>query len=1642
MTESSRGDRDRSGLRDVLPLSPLQEGLLFHALYRRQHDDNHDDNQDNPDVYTIQLAVDLTGPLDAARLRAALPALLRRHPNLGAGFRTVRSGRPVQFVPHGVEVPLPETDLRELSTADRAVALDRLAAEVRAERFDLTRPPLLRLHLIRTGERAHRLLVTGHHILLDGWSMPVLLRDLFTIYERGADALPPATPYRRYLEWLGRQDRAATEAAWRHALAGIEEPTRLAAGRARGDGRPGLPERFDTSLSPELSAGLRRLAGERSVTLNTVVQLSWAVLLGALTGREDVVFGTTVSGRPPEVPGVDSMVGLFINTVPVRVRLSPAEPVSAALNRLQHEQAELSAHQYLGLTDIQSQAGVGELFDTIVVVENYPVDPATGAGLESGLRIVGAKGLDATHYPLALAVSAAGDGIHLRLEYRTDLFDAAAIERLAGRLVVLLEGIVADPHRTPTDLPLWTDGERRQVLVDWNDTALDVEPATVTELFAAQVAHTPHATALVFADQRYTFAELNARANQLAQHLIGAGVGPERLVGLCLPRGADLVVAILAVLKAGAAFLPIDPTLPAERIDLIRADADPVLVLDRLPDLGHLPVDDPASLARPEHPAYVIYTSGSTGTPKGVVVEHRNLVNLAHAHRAGFAADKRLRAALTATFSFDTSLEGLALLVDGHEVHVIDDATRLDPEALVRYVAEQGVDFLDLPPSFLPPLISAGLLDHPLTLMVGGEALSPSLWDRLAQASGVTPYNFYGPTECTIDATACPVTGERPAIGRPLRNVGVYVLDERLRPVPVGVPGELYLTGAQLARGYLNRPGQTAHSFVASPFGPAGSRMYRTGDRVRWLADGRLEYLGRTDDQVKIRGRRTELGEVEAALSAVDGVAQAVVAVRDEGAERRLVGYVLPAGGATVDGEAVRRAVAGVLPEYMVPAAVAVLDRIPLTPSGKVDRKALPDVTVAAGAGRGPRNPREEILCGLFAEVLGVARVGIDDSFFALGGQSLLAIRLVSRIRSTLSVQVDLRTLFEAPTVADLARRLDPGAPTRPRLVPQARPDVLPLSHPQRRLWFVNQMDTTSALYNIVAALRLRGPLDRDALRAALGDVVARHESLRTIFPAVDGEPRQVVLDAAAVAGTVLRTEEIDENGVAQAVADAVRTGFDLREQTPLRVTLLVLGSGEHVLVPVLHHIAGDGWSLGPLARDIGTAYAARVAAEAPQWTPLPVQYADYTLWQRDVLGDETDPASELARQLDHWTHNLAGLPEELALPTDRPRPDVHTNQGDQIRFEVDPDLHRGLLTLAQRSGASLFMVLQAALATLLTRLGAGTDIPIGTPIAGRSEEATEELVGFFLNELVLRTDTSGDPTFRQLLARARETALAAYANQDLPFERLVEVLNPTRSLARHPLFQVCLVIENAAGLPLTLPGLEIAPEPGSSGVARFDLSFGLKEQQAGRRHPSRPRRGGPVRDRPVRPRHRGDPRRPVRPAAARDRRHPGHLRRRPGDPGRPGARPDPGRLERHRARVAGPVRPPADRGPGRADAEGPGGGRRGPHPLLRRARRPGQPPGPPADRPRRGPGAGGGADGAALGGAGGRRAGRAAVRRGLPAGGPGLPGRPHRLPAGRRRPAPGGHHHGRGREHGPPDDPARRHDRPGRPTRDRPRPR
>ncbi|WFF04675.1 amino acid adenylation domain-containing protein [Micromonospora sp. WMMD1076] len=1387
-------------LADAWPLSPLQAGIHFLSSYA----------PDGDDVYVVQQRFELAGPLDAGRLRNAVAALLDRYPNLRVTVHDLGGG-PIQVVPALVTVPWTEVDLSAGGSLDELLAADR------ARRFDLTAPPLLRLTLVRLGADRHVLVFTQHHLLMDGWSGPLAVRDMFTFYAGGN---PPAPrPYTDYLAWLAGQDPAASEAAWRAALAGVDEPTLVAPG-ATGAVVPQVAEAF---LPADANARLIAVTRTLGVTVNTVVQAVWAVLLGQLTGRDDVIAGATVSGRPADLAGVEAMVGLFINTIPVRVRPAPADTWAALLTRLQAAQAALLEHQHVGLTDLHRLTGLPRLFDTLTVFESYPLD-STELAAGSGLTVTPGIPLDATHYPLTL-VAIPEQRLRLRLEYRPDLYSARSAGELLDRVVRLLDSVATDPDRRLAAVRVLSAPEEA-ALARWNATARPVPDGSVVDVFRRRVAATPDETALVFGATTLTFAELAARVDALAARLVAAGAGPERTVAVLLPRSAESVVAWLAVLAAGAAYLPVDADLPADRIDFMLADARPAVVL-RDADAPAAPA--PPVAVDPRSSAYVLYTSGSTGRPKGVVVPHAAVANFYHHHAQvifpELSGGRRIRAVLTAALSFDTSWEGVLWLLAGHELHVVDDETRRDPRLLNDYVATRGIDFLDVTPSLADRLVAEGLLTDPrhvpASLALGGEAAGAALWTAL-RASSTRAINLYGPTECTVDTLLARVADSRtPLVGRPIGNTRAYVLDHALRPVPPGVAGELYLAGAQLGRGYLNRPGLTATRFVADPSGPPGTVMYRTGDVVRWTADGRLDYVGRADDQVKIRGFRIELGEIETVLRAHPGVEQVVVVARDE--PKRLVAYVV---GQTAG---LREHAAATLPDYMVPAAFVTLDALPTTTAGKVDRRALPEPDrTAFPVTAAPRTPVEEVLCGLYADLLGLPAVGVHDDFFLLGGHSLLATSLAARIRGALGVTVRIRTIFEAPTVADLARRLADAGEERPPLAPREHTDRLPLSFAQRRLWFHDRLNGASATYNVAFASRLTGPLDVPALSAALGDVVARHESLRTVFADSDGQPYARLLPPAEPLLTVV---DCTPDRVGELLREAAREPFDLATGPLLRSTLFVTGPGQATLLLLLHHIVTDEWSEGRLMTDLGTAYAARRAASTPAWAPLAVQYADYAAWQRELLGDPADPASRAARQASYWREALAGAPEELSLPTDRPRPAVPSYTGGIVTFDVPAAVHQRLRRLAGETGATAFMVVQAATAALLGRLGAGDDIPLGSPLAGRDEEALDDLVGFFVNTLVLRTDVSGDPTFRELVTRVRETDLAAYAHADLPFERLVEAVNPERSAARNPLFQVMLAYQHVPAEVPGLPGLRVDPEPVDTGVAQFDLGIVVTER-------------------------------------------------------------------------------------------------------------------------------------------------------------------------------------------------------------------
>ncbi|HEY2580013.1 MAG TPA: amino acid adenylation domain-containing protein, partial [Streptosporangiaceae bacterium] len=1356
------------------------------------------------------------------------------------------------------------------SQADpRGAAQDWMLAEMRRP-VDLRQGPLFTQALFTAGPRLFFWYQRVHHVAVDGFSGLVVAARQAQIYDAllaGRDdpgtALEPLSvlvdaekAYRGSAQF--RRDREF----WLAELRDCPEQAGIIGRRSLE--RPHVFTREIDSVRPPDAAVYRDAARALTANLAGVMLSAAAIYMHKRTGAADIVLGLSVIGRSGarqrRIPGMTA------NILPVRIAVRPGMRVEALVRQASGTIREALRHQRYRYEDIVRDmrlVGGRDLFSLTVNV--MPFDQTLRFGDCEAI----AHNLDpAPISDLSWTIfDGSRDGsLRIALDANPELYDGGLRDDIARGLRGVLDWLAAaSPRDRVGALDVLPEADRRR-LAEWNDTAAQVPDGMLAGCFEAQVVRTPDAVAVVSGERTLSYAGLNQAANRMARLLSGRGIGPESVVAVAVERSADLVVALLGVLKAGAAYLPVDPGYPAARIGYLLGDARPAAVITTAASAATVPgeqitLDDPdtsrelasmpgANLAgrelaapvHPHHPAYVIYTSGSTGKPKGVVVAHGALARYVHwalETYPGAAGTTVLHSPasfdFTATALYPPLLRGGTIVVSA-----LDDLRRGLPGGQCT--------LLKLTPAHLAvQSAQPGAVWPTGELVLGGEALPGELLASWRQAHpGVTVINEYGPTEATVGCVICrlapgaddPADGRVP-IGRPVPNMRAFVLGPGLNLMPPGATGELYLAGPQLARGYLGRGGLTAQRFAACPFGGAGERMYRTGDLARWSAAGELEFLGRSDDQVKLHGFRIEPGEVESALLAQPGVAAAAVVLReDRPGDRRLAGYIAPGPDGEPDPAGVRAALARILPGYMVPAAIVMLPRLPLTANGKLDRSALRAPDYGTGPqGRAPASPREEILCGLFAEVLGLGEAGADGNFFELGGDSLLAVSLISRIRSVLGAELGVRALFGAPTPAGIAASLEDASPdeagrARPALAPASRPEVVPLSFAQWRLWFLNRLEGGGAAYNMPVAVRLSGHLDVGALQAALGDVVERHESLRTVFPARDGVPHQVVL-ATGQACPVLAVADTGESELAAALSTEAERGFDLATEPPVRARLFRLAAAEHVLLLVLHHIAGDGWSLAPLARDVGTAYTARCRDEAPAWEPLPVQYADYALWQREVLGDEADPGSLISRQLGYWTQALDGLPEELALPADRPRPVVPSFRGGKVAFQVNAQAHRGIAALAHERGATVFMVVQAALAVLLCRLGAGVDIPVGTPVAGRTDESLDDLVGVFVNTLVLRADLSGDPSFTELVGRIRDADLAAYAHQDVPFERLVEVISPARSAARHPLFQVMLVFENNPVPRLELPGLRVLVEAADAGAAKFDLSLSVAERKA-----------------------------------------------------------------------------------------------------------------------------------------------------------------------------------------------------------------
>jgi amino acid adenylation domain-containing protein len=1436
------------------PLSPMQQGLLFHSL-----------SAPGSGVYVAQLTARLSPDVDPDALERAWRILIERHEVLRASFRW-DGVEPLQEVHAHVDVRIERCDWR-----DRDAGAQRTWLEHDRERgFDLDAAPLMRLTLADLAGGDRLLVWTHHHILIDGRARVTLMRELAALYDAcasGQDAnLPAPASFRRYIAWLHEQDASGAEPFWRQMFAASDAPAPLtfASGAETDAARVGPPRR-DVPLSSALQTALRRVARVHDVTVNILVQAAWAVLLSRYTGEASVVFGATRSCRRAGFDGIGSLVGVVMNTLPHRVRVDAGRPVATLVADLRAQHVAMRDHEQTPLVKVREWSGIGvsaSLFDSVVVFEERELDDALRAD-GPGLWRNGVQRSVQTHYGITLA-GYAKPALKLEIACHPDVCSDAAAGRLRDQFACLLDAIAADPRTACGDLPMMTAAERRRTLESWNETSRPVADVPLPALVEAQAARTPSALAVVGDESALTYAELNARANRLAHRLVASGVGPEMTVGVAMPRSVELIVALLATLKAGAAYLPLDPSHPADRLASILRDARPVCVLSTHDVVVSLPgatrrivVDsvefsqelERAAATNPtdsdrhatltaQHVAYVLFTSGSTGVPKGVAVSHGAIVNKVTTIAQVLGLSASTRFAVTSTIGFDPLFDQIfcPLSVGGACVVVADDL-RDDPARFAAFASRHGVSILNGTPGFVQHVMTGGLRVD--TLMIGGDVLPAALAaDLFAADAARRILNLYGPTETCINAAAYDVPAVVPdamPIGAPLPNYRLYVLDRRLHSAPVGVAGDLYIAGAGLARGYVDRPALTADRFVADPHGGAGARMYRTGDRARWREDGQLEFLGRVDRQVKIRGVRIEPAEVEQALGRHQGVECTVVCARAAASgDARLVAHVVCREGATVTDEELRRFAVRTLPPSMIPDAFVFVRSIPLTRLGKVDVDALPAPEPLPASIGLSRTPEAQILCDLFAEVLGHERVEVDQNFFALGGHSLLATRLASRIRAVLGIEVPIATLFEAPTVAALAGRLRDASRARPPLTPQPRPEILPLSYAQQRLWFIDQLEGGSPEYNVTVVLRLHGPLDHDALRRAVHTIVDRHESLRTHIATIDDEPRQVIAAAVDVPFVVDDLRQHDERVRDQRVRVAVRRQhaqpFALDRGPLLRMRLIQLAADDHVLVRTCHHIVSDGWSQGVFNRELGVLYDAYCRGRRDPLPPLAVQYADFALWQRAWLD-----GGVLDEGLAHWTSELAGAPERLALPADRPRPARRMFAAGTHDVTIDAGLVAELKRIGHERNATLFMTLLAALAVLFARYTGDDDIVIGSPIANRQDVMLEPLVGFFLNTLALRVCVPVAAAFRELLGAVRRTTLEAYRYQDVPFERIVEALMPRRSRDTTPIVQALLVVQNAPAHPVQLAGVATEPIPGEPTV-HHDVELYVREQHGGLR--------------------------------------------------------------------------------------------------------------------------------------------------------------------------------------------------------------
>jgi amino acid adenylation domain-containing protein len=1440
-----------------LPLSFAQQRLWF--LHQLEGENC---------VYSVPFFWQINGFLNVSALEQAIREIVQRHEVLRTSFCVVDES-PIQVIHPHPQLTMQMLNWQELTEESQLSKAMQLATEELQQPFDLSNPPLLRVKLLQLTDESHLLLLVIHHIVCDGWSMDIFRRELFTLYTAFCDGELSPLPelslqYADFAhwqrQWLQGNVLETQLNYWKQQLAEVPPLLELPTDKPRPSVQSfrGRSEFFQ--LSQDLTQKLKRLSQESGTTLFMTLLTVFTLLLSRYSGQEDIVIGSAIANRNRRE--TEALIGFFVNTLALRTNLQGNPSFLELLERVKQVTLDAYDHQDLPFEKLVEELGLERslshhpLFQVAFGLQNQ-----TQQQLETnGLTLTPFKWENTTTlFDLSLIFRETPQGLTGEWEYASDLFAAKTIQKMARHFAVLLKEIVENPQQTINSLPLITEEERQQLQI-WNQTETDYPlNQTLVDLFETQVTKTPDNLALVFESQSLTYQQLNQKANQLANYLIeNHQIQPNTLIGICVERSLEMIIGVIGILKAGAAYVPIDPNYPQERIEFMLEDSGISVLLTQSFLLDQLPlnklkhqvicldketfaaelIDNPNPRSTQDNLAYVIYTSGSTGKPKGVMIEHRGLTNLTCYIANLLQLRPYSRFIQFASFSFDISVAEIApTLATGACLYLAKKETLLPSQGFVDFLIDRQISHIILPPSVLSVLPQATLTDLQ-TIGVGGEACSAELVSQWA--TGRRLINGYGPTESTVSVSIaiCEPNGKKPPIGKPLPNIRIYILDAHNQPLSPGIPGELCIAGVGLARGYLNRPDLTAEKFIQVELFGKVERIYKTGDLAKWGDDGNLEYLGRIDDQVKLRGFRIELGEIESILLQHQSVKEAVVILYETDNNPRLVAYLTAVeksvnlGGQLKDYLKIR------LPNYMVPSQIMVLDQFPLTANGKLDHRALPTPNIVSSTNwEMPVTPTEEMLATLWQTLLKVKSVGRQDNFFELGGHSLLATQLVARIRDTLGVEIPVRKVFEQSVLSELATEIDKAAScvASPPITPQPENASKTLSFAQSRLWFLAQLEGTgtSATYNMSTALQLEGNLNIEALRASFDYLIDRHSILRTYFPPLEGEAQVVVqnpedVEVLAIADLRSLNPQTQAETVQKLSDNHAQEPFDLNTGPLFKAQLLQLSEQKNVLLINMHHIISDGWSMGVFKQEWQQAYAAFAAGDTPNLSPLPIQYSDYAAWQRNWLQGEI-----LSTQENYWKQQLGDAPRLLDLPTDRPRPAQQSYQGGREEYRLSYELTQQLKAISQQQGVSLFMTLLTAFSILLSRYSRQEDLCVGTAIANRTHSYTERLIGFFVNTLVLRSKIKPEQSFSELLQQTRQTCLDAYAHQDIPFEYLVEQLQPERSLGYNPLFQVMIVLQNTegAGTNISLPGLDVQWLDQSYPFAKFDLTLDLCER-------------------------------------------------------------------------------------------------------------------------------------------------------------------------------------------------------------------